>query len=95
MLNYYASRYINLEVSARILFINNYGIYIKDENNLTGVVPITKQMKKEQNSIIYDNIEYKKDNYIKVKLIKDNSGELIYDIIRYKEKELVKRKEHL
>ena len=92
MLNYYATKYIDVEVNAKIICINQNKIYIKDENNLTGIIPINKNILQTKDGIIYKGKEYKRNSIIKVKLIKNNNEELIYNISEEKNKVLIKQR---
>ena len=92
MLSRYSSNFINMEVNARILFINRYGIYIKDEHGLTGVIPIHRNMVVHGQSVHVFGHVYHVNEQIKVVLKKKDDNELIYDFGVLKEKKLVKKK---
>ena len=92
MLSKYAENFIDTEVKARILFINHYGIYVKDTHGLTGVIPIDKNMKLINQKVLFQGKEYKKEDQITVKLKERKNDELIFTIPIEETKKLVKKK---
>ena len=92
MLKKYAQNFIDKEVSARILFINHSGIYIKEEHGLTGVIEINKNAILKGNNILYQNHEYKPNEQISVILKEINDQELIFCINTSREKKKTKKK---
>ena len=92
MLHKYIEKYFNKEVKARILYVNRYGIYIKDEHELTGVIPLTKSMHYRNNSVVINGREYRSQEQIDVVLKKDVGNELIYDLVHEKAKKRTKKK---
>ena len=92
ILKTYAANFVDMEVTARILFFNNSGIYIKDENELTGVIPIIKGMILKDNKLVYNGEIYKQNDIIKVRLLKDDNDELIYRLSGNNIKKLAKVK---
>ena len=94
MLNKYAENFINIEVKAKILFINRYGIYVKDTNGLTGFIPIDKNMLTKNGQVQYFGKIYKQDEQITVSLKEKKGHELIYSIPKkIEEKQKVLKKE--
>ena len=92
MFNKYASNFMNQENSAKILFMNQYGIYVKDEHGLTGVIPRSKKMIIKDKSILYYDHEYKINEQIPVILKEQKEKELLFELAEHNEKRLVKKR---
>ena len=92
LLHKYIEDFIDKEVKARILYINKYGIYIKDEHELTGVIPLTKGMDYKNNCIMINGCEYKPQEQIDVILKEEIGNELNYKLASVKVKKKTKKR---
>ena len=95
ILNKYADNFINIEVKGKILFVNRYGIYVKDENGQTGVILYRKGITVNGSSIMVNGREYHINEQIPIVLKSRNDNELFFDFgtLKEKEKKLVRKKE--
>ena len=93
ILNKYADNFINIEVKGKILFVNRYGIYVKDENGQTGVILYRKGITVNGSSIMVNGREYHINEQIPIVLKSRNDNELFFDFGTLKEKKLVRKKE--
>ena len=92
ILTKYAEKFKNEEVTAKILFINQTGIYIKDTNGLTGLIPINKQMTLYNQQLHYNGKIYKPSDQITVSLKAKKENELIYQWIPATENKKILKK---
>ncbi len=92
LLSRYASNFLNVDVKAKILFVNRYGIYVKDSNGLTGVIPLSKDMRLSGQKVIYQGYEYKADDQVTVTLKERRPHELVYVLHPVVAKKLIKKK---
>jgi ribonuclease R len=93
LLDCYADNFISVSSKARILFVNRYGIYVKDEHGLTGVIPLTKSMILYHNCVMYHGHEYFAGEQINVILKEKREDELIFDFGKVNDKKKVKKKD--
>ncbi len=93
LLDFYSDSFIGKVVNARISFINQYGIYVKDEHGLTGVIPLGKNMNRRRSSVWYEGHEYYTGEQISVVLKEKKDDELVFEIQLSKDKKLAKKKD--
>ena len=93
MLNKYSDGFLGLSVNARIMFINRYGIYVKDEHGLTGVIPVHGKRIIHDNSIIIHGCRYYVNEQISVVLKERNDDELVFDFGEKCKKKILKKKD--
>ena len=91
MLDCYSEKFIGEKCNARILFVNSFGIYVKDEHGLTGVIPRDRQMAIRNSVAVIGNREYHINEQINVILKEKKDNELIFSIYS-RDKRLVKKK---
>ena len=92
MLEKYADNFILRKSSAKVLFMNRYGIYVKDENGLTGVILADKDVVIGNDSFWYHGYEYKINGQIPVILSGRRHNEFIFTLNYNRGKSLVKKK---
>ena len=93
MMSRYADNFLNEEVKAKIVFVNKYGIYVKDTHGLMGLIPMKKGMKVNRYGVLYQGCDYRVDDCVSVILKERKSNELIFEFGDSMGKGLVKKKE--
>ena len=93
LLDRYAEKFVEVETSATILFINRRGIYIKDEHGLTGIIPFCNGMKLHEKSLYYKGFEYKVGNQIPVYFVEKKEGEFIFRFCKVDVKKKEKKRD--